>query len=123
MVLASIQNRKVNTLAEAGNLIIRSEEALLHFTILGDIDHHGAKDLRESMDSALFFYRPSRCVINLSRVDFMDSSGLGLILGRYATAGDLGTSLCLEDPSEGVKKILDLAGIERLIDIKSGGKK
>lgn len=108
-------------MAETGNLTIRQEDATLRFTILGDIDHHGAKDLRESMDSALYFYRPSICVINLSRVEFMDSSGLGLILGRRAGAEELGAELVLEDPSENVMKILNLAGIERLIKIKHGG--
>lgn len=108
-------------MAETGNLTIRQEDATLRFTILGDIDHHGAKDLRESMDSALFFYRPSVCVINLSRVEFMDSSGLGLILGRRTGAEEIGAELILEDPSESVKKILGLAGIERLIKIRYGG--
>lgn len=119
MVLANIQNRKVNTLAEAGNLIIRSEESCLYFTILGDIDHHGAKDLRESMDSALFFYRPSRCVINLSQVDFMDSSGLGLMMGRYALMQRLGGRFVLCHPTEQVLRIVRMAGMERMITIET----
>ena len=108
-------------MAETGNLTIRHEDSTLYFTILGDIDHHGAKELRQSMDSALFFYRPSICVINLARVEFMDSSGLGLILGRQSGAEEIGAELILEDPSDTVKKILGLAGIERLIKIRYGG--
>lgn len=89
--------------------------------VCGEIDHHSATLLRRELDDCIERHRPAVLRLDASAVDFMDSSGLGLILGRYATAGDLGTSLSLEDPSEGVRKILDLAGIERLIDIKSGG--
>jgi len=108
-------------LTDTGKLIIRHEESTLYFTILCDIDHHGAKDLRQSMDSAIFFYRPQSCVIDLSQVEFMDSSGLGLILGRRAVTEEIGASLILEDPGAGVQKILNLAGMERLITIRYGG--
>lgn len=108
-------------MVETGNLTIHHDGSTLRFGILGDVDHHGAKDLRQSMDSALYFYRPSTCVIDLSRVEFMDSSGLGLILGRRACAEEIGATLILEDPSEGVQKILALAGMERLITIRYGG--
>ena len=108
-------------MVETGNLTIHHDGSALRFGILGDVDHHGAKDLRQSMDSALYFYRPTTCVIDLSRVEFMDSSGLGLILGRRACTEEIGATLILEDPSEGVQKILALAGMERLITIRYGG--
>ena len=108
-------------MTDTGKLMIRHEDTTLHFTILCDVDHHGAGDLRQSMDSAIYFYRPKTCVIDLSRVDFMDSSGLGLILGRRAVAEEISATLILQDPSAGVQKILNLAGMERLITIRYGG--
>ena len=104
-------------MVETGNLTIHHDGSTLRFGILGDVDHHGAKDLRQSMDSALYFYRPSTCVIDLSRVEFMDSSGLGLIMGRYALVKQYGGTLAVLDPSPAVLKIIRLAGMERMISI------
>ena len=81
----------------------------------GDIDHHSSKSVRARIDSEIFLTRPRSIILDLSRVDFMDSSGLGLILGRYTKAGELGCDFLLKNPNEKVKKILDLAGVERLI--------
>lgn len=87
----------------------------LTITLNGDIDHHSAKSVRSKIDSEIFLIRPKHIVLDLSRVDFMDSSGLGLILGRYTKAGEIGCDLKLKNPNEKVRKILDLAGVERII--------
>lgn len=94
------------------------ENGILSAKILGDIDHHCAKYVRERIDSAIFEYKPSIVLLDLSSVDFMDSSGLGLILGRYNTASEMGAEFRICSPSSGVKKVLELAGIERIIKIE-----
>ena len=60
---------------------------------------------------------PIRAVMDLSDIDFMDSSGLGLILGRYNRLRGLGAELVLENPTLPIEKILCLAGVERMIPI------
>ena len=92
-------------------------EGTLRFTLTGEIDHHSAPLVREKMDEAIFLYRPKRAVIVLSEIDFMDSSGLGLILGRYNRLKSLGAELYLESPTVPIEKILRLAGVERIIPI------
>ena len=57
-------------------------------------------------------------VLDLSIVDFMDSSGLGLIMGRYANSKEIGANFLIYKPCKKVKKILSLAGVERIMDIK-----
>ena len=84
----------------------------------GEIDHHNAKKLREKIDSLLIEKKPLKMVLDLSLVSFMDSSGLGLIMGRYALACELDASFVIYKPNKRVKKILELAGIERMIEIK-----
>ncbi len=91
--------------------------------VSGDIDHHSAKRIRGEIDSSLFIHRPRRAVMNMSEVEFMDSAGLGLILGRLASAEKLGCRLSVLDPSERVMKILELAGAGRLIEIKQNKEK
>ena len=84
----------------------------------GDIDHHRARGLREAMDERLYSDRPTLFAIDMSRVSFMDSSGLGLILGRFTLCLELGIEFKLSEPSAEVQKILDLAGTHRLIYIE-----
>ncbi len=83
-----------------------------------DIDHHRAKGLREAMDARLYTDRPAQFLLDMSKVSFMDSSGLGLILGRFTLCRELGIEFKLIDPSPEVEKILNLAGTGRLIRIE-----
>ena len=84
----------------------------------GEIDHHRAKGLRESMDGRIYADRPKCFMADMSGVTFMDSSGLGLILGRFTLCRELGIDFCLLSPSAEVMKIIDLAGAGRLIRIE-----
>lgn len=83
----------------------------------GDIDHHSAQSIRSRIDTRLFLTRPGELVLDLSRVNFMDSAGLGLILGRFTKASELGVGFRLLNPNKHIQKILDLAGMERLVPI------
>jgi len=62
---------------------------------------------------------PCKLILDLSAVDFMDSSGLGLILGRYSVMKSIGGELVVLNPTAGVMKILSLAGAERIIKIEN----
>lgn len=103
-----IQERSLRCQENAGSLTVYLE---------GDIDHHSAATIRSRIDTKLFLTRPRELVLDLQRVSFMDSAGLGLILGRYTKAAELGVGFRLVHPNVQVQKILDLAGLERLIPI------
>ena len=87
-------------------------------SIHGDIDHHNARVIRMQIDDELYKQRPKKLTLDLSRVEFMDSSGLGLILGRFNKASEIGTEFTLLNPADSVRKILDVAGIARMIKIE-----
>ena len=87
-------------------------------SIHGDIDHHNARVIRMQIDDELYKQRPKKLTLDLSRVEFMDSSGLGLILGRFNKASEIGTEFTLLNPADSVRKILDVAGIARVIKIE-----
>ena len=89
----------------------------LTIEIEGDVDHHTAKFIRAEIDKAIFYHRPRIALLDVGKVDFMDSSGLGLILGRYTSVREVGGILKIVNPSHEIEKILALAGIERLIPI------
>lgn len=95
-----------------------SEERLL-ITLCGEVDHHSAADLRRDVDALLCQLRPAKMVLDLSGVSFMDSSGLGFIMGRYSLLRELGGSMVITQPSPATQRILQLAGIKRIIPIET----
>ncbi len=90
---------------------------LLKIKLRGEIDHHSAVAVRTAIDDMIRSKRPSELVIDMSAVDFMDSSGLGLIMGRYNTMKEIGGSVTVADPNPATEKIMSLAGLERIIKI------
>ncbi len=97
------------------NVVVNDEVMTAY--IGGEIDHHNASSVRRKIDSELEIRRPRELVLDLAGVNFMDSSGLGLILGRYTKAADLGISFRVEHPTPATLKILDLVGGDRMITI------
>ena len=91
--------------------------SILSIRVRGEIDHHTAASIRQGIDAILFEKRPSKLILDLSAVSFMDSSGLGLIMGRYSVMKELGGDMTVWNPSPETRAILTLAGMERLVKI------
>ena len=87
----------------------------------GEIDHHAAAEVRERIDAEIHALRPRATVLDLSGIDFMDSAGLGLIMGRIALMKRLGGETVLKNPTEKVLKIVRLSGLERMMKIMREG--
>lgn len=99
---------------EDAYLNIEYSDNLLRIGVAGEIDHHSAKQLREKIDGLLCKYRPTKLILDLDGIRFMDSSGLGLILGRLEAAREIGCNLELTNVGDRVMKILSLAGARRI---------
>ncbi len=97
--------------------------ARLTIAVQGEIDHHSAKGLREEIDRAMYLYRPPVLALDLGGVTFMDSSGLGLILGRYTKLKSIGGALVISHPTPEILKLLVLAGADKLVKIEPAAKK
>ena len=106
-------------LNQDANVTVKTGGGKMTASIHGDIDHHNAFSIRSKIDEALLTDKPEILALNLSGVSFMDSSGLGLILGRLNKAETVGAVLTIEDPTPQIRKILDLAGIGRMITIET----
>jgi stage II sporulation protein AA (anti-sigma F factor antagonist) len=89
----------------------------LKITLMGEIDHHTAKAARIEIDEQIYAHRAKNVVIDLENVGFMDSSGLGLILGRYTHVNVTGGILKVLNPCKSAERVLRLAGAERIIPI------
>lgn len=84
----------------------------------GEIDHHSAVRVRRLIDEAIGAYRPKELRLDACEVAFMDSSGLGLLMGRLALMRKLGGRLVLCHPTTSVLRIVRLAGMDRMIAIE-----
>lgn len=93
------------------------EKTKLTANLIGEIDHHGAWQVRDIIDAQILKLMPRVVVMNFSKVTFMDSSGIGLVLARFKFCQDCGTSLYVEGINPQTGKILSLAGIKTIQDI------
>lgn len=84
---------------------------VLYAYLAGEIDHDAAQSLRMQLDDALLNRTPKILVLDFGGVGFMDSSGVGLILGRQRCARTLGGSLKIQHAPEQLRRVLQLAGI------------
>ncbi len=86
--------------------------------IHGEIDHHNAKAAREKLDKIIENDRPIRFSLDLSNVTFCDSSGLGLVMGRSRKCAAVGSTLVIVNPSGAAQRILEIAGMDKLLKIE-----
>ncbi len=88
--------------------------------LAGEIDHHSIASVRNSIDRLIDTNRPKVLILDLSEIAFMDSSGLGLVLGRYRKMKESGGELFLCNTSERTMKILKMAGVDRIVKSLDG---
>ena len=86
----------------------------------GEIDHHTAKNMRQEIDNAVELNMPTLLILDFTDVSFMDSSGIGLVMGRYRTLSKTGAELHISGTSPQIYKVMKLAGLERLARIDKG---
>ena len=94
------------------------EDKLLLIKITEEIDHHSTEKIRRLADNEITRYMPRKVIFDFNKVSFMDSAGIGLILGRYKNVSILGGELEVINVNEQVIKILNMSGLSRLIKIK-----
>ncbi|MBQ3081285.1 MAG: anti-sigma factor antagonist [Clostridia bacterium] len=97
------------------------KDGVLTVSLKGELDHHGAVAARQDIDAAISRTSPKKVVLVLDRVNFCDSSGLGLIMGRYKKALSVGATLTVADPSEAVERIIKLSGLTEIIKTERSG--
>lgn len=92
-------------------------DKLLCIQITEEIDHHTTEKLRRKMDYEITRFMPRKVVFDFSKVTFMDSAGIGLLIGRYKLAKMLGGSSKIINANQSVKKVLEMSGVVRIIEL------
>ena len=91
------------------------KDKLLVFKLTEEIDDYNVQKIRRSTDYDIERYLPSKVVFDFDSVTFMDSSGIGLLMGRYKLANMLGSEIEVKNLSQNIRKILEMSGILRLV--------
>lgn len=94
------------------------EDKLLVIKFTEEIDHHTTEKIRRRADYEIERYIPRKIIFDFNKVSFMDSAGIGLLLGRYKNATVLGAKVELKNVNKSIYKILKMSGITRLIPVK-----
>lgn len=92
-------------------------QGILIACVEGEIDVHSANSLRQTLDKALDDSGSKHLLLNLANMNFIDSSGLGVLLGRYKKVSLRGGKIAAIHPQPQVKRILELAGLLKIIGI------
>lgn len=92
----------------------REGERTLTVELCAEIDHHTARRIREKIDAELFLKKPEVLILDFSGVGFMDSSGLGLILGRCSVAEGIGAKVRVSGATAQLMRLIRLSGLEKI---------
>ncbi len=93
------------------------EDKILLFEITEELDHHQTEKIRNRADYEIQRFMPERVIIDFLRVNFMDSAGIGLVIGRYKQVSAMGGRLELLNVNDKIKKIFEMSGILKIIPI------
>lgn len=85
--------------------------------LTGELDDRAAAQIRESIDRELIRTGAINVAFDMSNVTFMDSAGIGVIMGRAKTADSLGGSVIVYGARDNVRRLLDMSGLNRLVTI------
>ena len=95
-------------------LELEFENSVLTAHLSGELDHHSAAVIRKKIDSKAEVLKPKTLKLDYRNVQFMDSSGIGLIMGRYRQMSLLGGNVEVTNVPNHLKRMFSLSGIETL---------
>lgn len=82
----------------------------------GDIDHHAARAIRQELDRAISHSQPGLLIFDMEKVGFMDSSGIGLILGRLRAVRAYGGDMAIRNATAETAAVIRLSGLSELLE-------
>lgn len=104
-----------------GSLFDVKEDVLI-VRLSGELDHHEAENLRDKWKDMLYRNSVKHVVLNLEDVSFMDSSGLGVVLGRYKEVLQLGGEMVVCSISPPIHRLFEMSGLFKIIRLEENEK-
>ena len=94
-----------------------SEKHALLVSLEGELDHHTANSVREKIDTEIKRSNAKNIIFDFRKLNFMDSSGIGVIIGRYKVSKILGGETIIFSPTNAVRRIIEMSGIHKIIKL------
>ena len=101
------------------NSRFEKKDNVLYLEITEEIDHHTTEKVRRLMDNEITRFMPRKIVFDFSNVSFMDSAGIGLLIGRYKLIKLLGGTAEIININKTISKVLEMSGILKIIPIQN----
>ena len=98
-----------------GSVQVRNQSLIIH--VPKELDHHSALPIRRQADDIMMHQNIREVVMDFSGTDFMDSSGIGVIMGRYRQIYLLGGEVWAVHVGERMKKILNMSGVTKIMQL------
>jgi len=92
-------------------LSFERKNKMLIVKLFGELDHHSAEEVRVKLDNLIDTYNIDNLIFDFKNVTFMDSSGIGVVIGRYKKLQMKNGDAALINVSNRVRTIFDLSGI------------
>lgn len=83
--------------------------------LAGELDHHTADEVKDALDALIRKHKNANLVLDLKNLSFMDSSGLGVILGRYKKLKKQGNLMYIKNANKQIEKVFSVSGIYDII--------
>ena len=97
-------------------VFINFDNLTLVVRLVGELDEHSAEFVRRKLDTVFQDNNFNAVILDLSRMSFMDSTGIGVVIGRYKVLKKYGKKLYVKNPSPTVDKIFKMSGLYEIID-------
>lgn len=94
-----------------------TKQDVLIIRLTGELDHHTAEHLRRQAEQKINEASIKHILLNLEGLSFMDSSGLGVILGRYKQISHLGGKMIVCAISPTIHRLFELSGLFKIITV------
>ena len=94
-----------------------NEDKLLILKLTEEIDECTVQKIRRKADYEIERYMPRKVIFDFNSVTFMESAGIGLIIGRYRIANMLGGTIEIANVTDSIRRVLELSGILKIIKI------
>ena len=85
-------------------------------SLYGELDHHTAKEVKDLIEEIIKNKGVKNLIFDFSNLSFMDSSGIGVIVGRYKLVCSIGGKVAISGASKTVNRLITMSGINKLID-------
>lgn len=93
------------------------EEKILQIDFTEEIDHHSCEKIRKRLDYEIQRFMPKKVIMDFQKVSFMDSAGIGLVIGRYKVASMYGGVMEINNVRPKIKKVFEMSGIHKIVSI------